>query len=265
MTKYIKESDLETGIKDGKTISLNCYTPVASFLRNLEITLKVLLKNYSKEDLLPTIFGVVQELVNFNCLNNMRYIYYENQNLDKNEIDKHRYLQIESEFLKSVSFPPEFNYRHEIVKRKMNIKTVIEHNLDGLKIQVFNESTQRLENESFLREYLKKAMQYVNIEDYYKDHPEDSQGKAIGLAFSIIILKEAGLRADLMRFGKAEEGMYSRLEIPFGSSYKSLRDRILDDESIVPFEKPNLIPPQFQEEFQKRMKSLQKDGLREVK
>jgi hypothetical protein len=260
MTKYIKESDLETGIKDGKTISLNCYTPIASYLRNLEIILRVLLKNYSKEDLLPTIFGVVQELVNFSCLNNMRYIYYENHNLDMNETDKHRYLQIEPEFLKSVSSPPpKFNYRHEIIKRKMNVKTVIEHNLDGLKIQVFNESTQRLNNETFLREYLKKAMQYVNIEDYYKDHPEDSQGKAIGLAFSIIILKEAGLRADLMRFGKAEEGMCSRLEIPFGSSYKSLRDRILNDESIVPFEKPNLIPPQFKEEFERRLKSLQKD------
>lgn len=257
MSRYIKESELESGIKEGRRISLNCFTPTAPFLKNLEIVLRILLKNYSKEELIPTIFGVVQELVNFSCLNNMRYIYYENNKLDPTDLDKSRYLQIEPEFLKAVSSPPpKFNFREEIVRRKMNVHTIIEHNTDGLNIQVYNETPHKLNNEAFLREYLKKAMQYENIGDYYQDHPEDSQGKAIGLAFSIIILKEAGLRPDLMRFGKPDQGMCSRIEIPFGNSFKSLRDRILNDESIVPFEKPNLIPPEFQEEFQKRMKAM---------
>ena len=117
-----------------------------------------------------------------------------------------------------------------------------------------------LDQEFYLRKYLRQAMQYTNIMDYFQDHPEDPQGRNLGLALSLILLRESGLRPDLMRMGKPGSKNYSRIEIPFNvDSYKNIRDKILNDELIVPFEKSNLIPPQFRKEFEARRKQMEAD------
>lgn len=252
MKKNITEEELEAGIRKGQKIGLNCYTPVSSFLRNLETVIKLVLRQYEKPDLLPTIFGVVQELIAFSCTSNMRYVFYAKNGFSLDSKDK--FLEIEPLFLKEVSSQKSFSFREELINRKMNIQIIIEHNEIALNIKVYNKSEDQLDQEFFVRDYLRKAMQYADVNEYFQDHPEDPQGRNIGLAFSIILLKEAGLRPDLMRFGRPGVGGYSRIEIPFTTDYKSLRDRILNDESIVPFEKPNLIPPQFKEQFEERKK-----------
>jgi hypothetical protein len=253
MKKVITEEELQLGIEQGQKIGLNCYTPVSSFLRNLETVLRLILRYYERSDLLPTIFGVVQELISFSCISNMRYIFYERYGytLDSNE----KFLEIEPLFLKEVSSSKNFSFREELIRRKMIVQTVIEHNDIALNIKVYNKSEHQLDQEFYIRDYLRKAMQYSDVNEYFEDHPEDPQGKNIGLAFSIILLKEAGLRPDLMRFGKPGIGGYSRIEIPFTNDYQSLRDRILKDESIVPFEKPNLIPEQFRKQFEEHKKN----------
>ena len=143
----------------------------------------------------------------------------------------------------------------------MYVHVVFEHEVTGLNVKVHNVSDNTLNQEKYLRNYLKQAMNYTNVLDYFQDHPEDPQGKNLGLAFSIIILKESGLRPDLMRISKAGSGAYSRIEIPFVNEYQSIRDKILKDESIVPFERKSLVPPEFQEELEKRIKSMEIDSL----
>jgi hypothetical protein len=253
MKKIITEEELALGIQKGLRIGLNCYTPVSSFLKNLETVLRLVLKQYEKPDLLPTIFGVVQELISFSCTSNMRFVFYEKNghSLDSKE----KFLELEPLFLKEVgSSSRSYSFREELIKRKMNIQTIIEHNDIALNIKVYNKSEHQLDQEFFIRDYLRKAMQYTDVNQYFEDHPEDNQGKNMGLAFSVILLKEAGLRPDLMRFGKPGAGGHSRIEIPFVVEYKSIRDRILNDEPLVPFEKPNLIPPQFLEQYEERKK-----------
>lgn len=255
MRKSITEEELIDAIEKGLKIGLNCYTPVSSFLKNLETVLRLILNYYDKIDLLPTIFGVIQELVTFSCKSNMRYVFYEKNDYKLDSIE--RFKELEPTFLKEVSTQEKsLQYRQELIQRKMNVQTVIEHNEIGLNVRVYNKSEEQLNHDFYIRDYLRKAMKYEDINQYFDDHPEDPDGKNMGLAFSIILLKEAGLRPDLMRFGKPGVGGYSRIEIPFVNEYKSLRDRILNDESIVPFEKPNLIPPQFREQFEARLKQM---------
>jgi len=143
----------------------------------------------------------------------------------------------------------------------MYVHMVFEHETTGLNIKVYNVSNNTLDQEKYLRSYLKQAMNYTNVLDYFKDHAEDPQGKNMGLAFSIIILKESGLRPDLMRISKSGKGAYSRIEIPFVNTYESIRDRILKDEPIVPFERKSLVPPEFQAELEKRIKSIDMDSF----
>lgn len=256
MSESIKESEIEQGIISGYKVGLNCYTPVTSFIKNLDFSLRIILKVYEKQELHPIIFGVTQELVRFSTMSNKRFIYYQRNNieLDSEEtFNKH-----EPDFLKSVSGVHDINYREELIQNKMYVSTVIEHNDIGINIKVYNMAEHQLNQEFYIRNYLKLAMNYNNIMEYFSDHSEDPQGRNMGLALSILILKEAGLRPDLMRMGKPGSKSYSRIEIPFNvDTYKSIRDRILNDESIVPFEKPNLIPPQFREQFEARKKLLE--------
>lgn len=255
MRKNITEEELIEAIEKGLKIGLNCYTPVSSFLKNLETILRFILNHYNKIDLLPTIFGVLQELVAFSCKSNMRYIFYKKNGYELTSIEK--FQELEPLFLKEVSTQEtSLQYRQELILNKMNVQTVLEHTEIGLNVRVYNKSEEQLNQDFYIRDYLRKAMKYESINEYFQDHPEDPDGKNMGLAFSIILLKEAGLRPDLMRFGKPGLGAYSRIEIPFVNEYKSIRDRILNDESIVPFEKPNLIPPQFREQFEARLKEM---------
>ena len=259
MKNKLTANTILEGIVDGKTIAMNCFTLTDNFVKNLETVLRNILNHYGKTELLPAIFGTAQELVNWTCLSNMRYIYYKQNELDLN--DEKVFKDTESRFLASINKMNSSNYRDYLKANNMYVHVVFQHDVTGLNVKVHNVSANTLDQEKYLRSYLKQAMNYANVLDYFKDHPEDPQGKNLGLAFSIIILKESGLRPDLLRISKAGSGAYSRIEIPFGNEYQSIRDKILKDESIVPFERKSLVPPEFQAELDKRIKSMDIDSL----
>lgn len=259
MKNKLTENTILDGIHDGKTIAMNCYTLTDNFVKNLEIVLRNILNHYEKIELLPAIFGTTQELVNWTCISNMRYIYYKQNDLDLN--DENVFKDNESRFLSSINKINSANYRDYLKTNKMYVHMVFEHEVTGLNVKVYNVSENTLDQEKYLRGYLKQAMNYSNVLDYFKDHPEDPQGKNMGLAFSIIILKESGLRPELMRISKSGKGAYSRIEIPFVNEYESIRDKILKDEKIIPFERKSLVPPEFQAELEKRIKTIGMDSF----
>ncbi len=255
MTQKISESELNEGIIEGKTVAMNCFTLTDNFVKNLELVLKKILAYYEREELLPGIFSAAQELINWSSLANKRLVYYK-QNELKIE-DEKTFIENEAKFLNTINQTNSESYRNFIVENNLFVHTVFEHSIESLNIKVYNSSENVLNQEEFLRNYLKQAMNYENILDYFQDHKEDPQGKNLGLAFSIIILKEAGLRPDLMRISnKGTKGSFSRIEIPFQSSYQSIRDKILKDESIIPFEKSKLVPDEYQNELDNRLKKM---------
>lgn len=259
MKNKLTANTILDGIQEGKTIAMNCYTLTDNFVKNLEIVLRNILNHYDKIELLPAIFGTTQELVNWTCISNMRYIYYQQNNLDLN--DEKVFKDTEPRFLASINKINSTNYRDYLKTNKMYVHMVFEHEVTGLNVKVYNVSENTLDQEKYLRGYLKQAMNYTNVLDYFKDHPEDPQGKNMGLAFSIIILKESGLRPELMRISKSGKGAHSRIEIPFVNGYESIRDKILKDEMIIPFERKSLVPPEFQAELEKRIKTIGLDSF----
>jgi hypothetical protein len=259
MNIKISEAELLEKIKNGKSIAMNCFTLTDNFVKNLESVIRNLLSYYNKLDFLPGIFGTAQELVNWTCLSNKRYFYYKQNDLSID--DEKAYIDNESRFLSTINKLNSESYRNFLVENEMYVHTVFEHSEEGLSIKVHNYTENVVNQEKYLRDYLKQAMNYANVLDYFNDHPEDPQGKNLGLAFSIIILKESGLRPDLMRISKPGKGAYSRIEIPFMNSYHSIRDKILNDESIVPFEKKDLVPEKFKEELELRIKKMSLESV----
>jgi hypothetical protein len=258
--KIKKELELLPAIKEGLSVEMRCYTVTSQFLKNLEITLRSILISYNKAVFFTALFGALQEMIRWSCLANMRTLYYQASDLSLNP-SKDVFIENEPGFLSTVSSHSIPEYRKRLKDNSMYIQCLIRHSYSGLSIQIFNHSKFTLNQEEYLRKYLEKAMKYSNIMEYFEDFPTDRDGRAMGLAFSIILLKEAGLRSELMRVGRTgSEGGYSRIEIPFDESFRSIRDLILNDEIITPFEPKPIVPPEYQEELQKRLSKLKEES-----
>ena len=116
MKNKLTANTILDGIQEGKTIAMNCYTLTDNFVKNLEIVLRNILNHYDKIELLPAIFGTTQELVNWTCISNMRYIYYQQNNLDLN--DEKVFKDTESRFLSSINKINSANYRDYLKTNK---------------------------------------------------------------------------------------------------------------------------------------------------
>ncbi|MCP5500625.1 MAG: hypothetical protein H7A25_12020 [Leptospiraceae bacterium] len=252
------EDEIKQGIQEGKALEFRCYTITEAVSKNLETSMKILLDFYKHEDLFPSIYGVIQELMKWSIVANMRYLYFKKHGLDLEHARE--VMDNESRFQKTIHIENIDEYRQELKANEMFVRCKISHNDNGLNAEVFNHAEAGVSQERYLRDYLKKAMKYSDIMEYFHDHPEDTDGMGMGLAFSIILLKESGLRPELMRLGQADGGGgYSRIEIPFNEQYISIRDRILKGESVVPFEKKTLVPPEYEEELKIRLLEIQKE------
>ena len=258
--KIKKELELLPAIKEGFSLEMRCFTVTSPFLKNLEIALRNILISYNKTVFFTALFGALQEMIRWSCLANMRTLYYQASELPLSP-SREVFLENEPGFLSTVSSHSIPEYRKRLKQHSMFIQCLIKHSYSGVNIQIFNHSKFSLNQEEYLRKYLEKAMKYSNIMEYFEDFPTDKDGRAMGLAFSIILLKEAGLRTELMRVGKTgTEGGYSRIEIPFDESFKSIRDLILNDEIITPFETKPIVPLEYQAELQKRLSQLKEEN-----
>lgn len=241
MSPSLTDIDLETATAAGKTIEIRGYVLSPRLQVNLERVLQIVLRHYKQDGLFPVVYAVVQELALWASLANMRQIFFEERGGDLNLPADLKAL--ESAFQASLNAIELFEYRRKIRARGLFLAIRIVHSLAGLRFEIENNAVHSAALEERLRGDLRQAMQYSNIMEYFRDNPEDQDGRNVGIAFSILMLKEEQLRPELMRLGHKEGGQISRLEIPFDKSFQSIRDRILNDEMITPFGGRDLFPP----------------------
>lgn len=240
MAHSLTDLDLENAASAGKTLEIRGYNLTPKLQSNLERVLRSVLDFYEQGPLLPVVYAVVQELALWASLANMRQIFFaeKNRNLE-NENDLR---ELEEAFQASLTPESSYEYRRKIRAAGLELVIRIIHDPSGIRFEIVNNAIHSPPLEERLRDNLRRSMQYTTIMDYFGDHPDDQDGRNIGLAFSILMLKEQGLRPELMRLGKQGGGQVSRLEIPFDKSFQSIRDRIMNDETIRPFGSHDLIP-----------------------
>ena len=239
-TVKLTGDELTEAINSGRPFEIQGYTLTQNYQDKLQFALRLCLEQNEKQDLFPVVFSVIQELTLWSSLAVMRHIYFEERNLDLNDpeiLEKH-----EADFQKSVNQANIQGYRRKARARSLYLNTRVVHNQAGLRVEVITNATHSRTLEEKLRRLLRQAMGYKDVMEYFADNPQDQDGRGLGLAFSILMLKEEKLRPELLRLGQSGEVMTSRLEIPFDTSFQSIRDRILNDEEVLPFENKNLVP-----------------------
>ncbi|MBM9579269.1 hypothetical protein JWG45_19160 [Leptospira sp. 201903070] len=222
-------------IEAGKRIELTGYIFNDSFRLNLEKFLKLCLENYNKTDLTPVVYSVIQEMLLRSATSNLREVFAFERGL--NPLDENEYDSSEEEFRKFLNTFDIATIRNSLKEKGLFLKVTIRHNETGMVAEVLHNSKMIPFVEERLRKYLSAAMGFKNLMEYYDLYPDDSEGREIGLALSILMLRETGMKPELLRIGSGPDIQTSRIEIPFGEGYKSIRKKILNDEEILPFPK----------------------------
>ncbi|ASV06798.1 hypothetical protein B2G47_13840 [Leptospira interrogans serovar Canicola] len=212
-------------IEAGTKIELDGYILNDSFRSNLEKFVKLCLENYNKNDLAPVVYSVIQEMLLRATVSNLREYFCQENRIDF--FDQNSFDSSEEQFRKFLNTLDLKAVRDSLKSKDLFLKVIIRHNHTGLAAEVFNNSKSIPFIEERLRKYLASAMEYKNLMDYYNSYPEDKEGKNLGLAFSILMLRETGLKPELLRISSRNDVHISRLEIPFGEEYKSIRKQIL--------------------------------------
>ncbi|KAA1269012.1 hypothetical protein FH589_17545 [Leptospira interrogans] len=212
-------------IEAGTKIELDGYILNDSFRSNLEKFVKLCLENYNKNDLAPVVYSVIQEMLLRATVSNLREYFCQENGIDF--FDQNSFDSSEEQFRKLLNTLDLKTVRDSLKSKGLFLKVIIRHNHTGLAAEVFNNSKSIPFIEERLRKYLASAMEYKNLMDYYNSYPEDKEGRNLGLAFSILMLRETGLKPELLRISSRNDVHISRLEIPFGEEYKSIRKQIL--------------------------------------
>ncbi|AKP24821.1 hypothetical protein KQY10_04635 [Leptospira interrogans] len=212
-------------IEAGTKIELDGYILNDSFRSNLEKFVKLCLENYNKNDLAPVVYSVIQEMLLRATVSNLREYFCQENGIDF--FDQNSFDSSEEQFRKFLNTLDLKAVRDSLKSKDLFLKVIIRHNHTGLAAEVFNNSKSIPFIEERLRKYLASAMEYKNLMDYYNSYPEDKEGRNLGLAFSILMLRETGLKPELLRISSRNDVHISRLEIPFGEEYKSIRKQIL--------------------------------------
>ncbi|MBP7282258.1 MAG: hypothetical protein KBA66_11825 [Leptospiraceae bacterium] len=103
------------------------------------------------------------------------------------------------------------------------IKILINHSIDGVKIELLNNSQLFAEEEKRIRTKLALGQKYVSIVDFHKENSDTTEGEGLGLVTSVLMLKEAGIPISDFRIGCKNGITKTRIEIPFTSKYVSER------------------------------------------
>ncbi|WP_078129042.1 hypothetical protein [Leptospira alexanderi] len=224
-------------IKAGARIELTGYIFNNTFRLNLEKFVKLCLENYNKNDLTPFVCSVIQEMLLRAGISNLREYFSQENGIDF--LDQNSFDYNEEEFRKFLNTLELRSVRNSLKAKGLFLKVIIRHNRTRFIAEVLNNSKTIPFMEEFLKQYIAFSMEYKDLMDYYKFYPEDKEGRDLGLAFSILTLREIGLKPELFRISTEEEIYASRIEIPLGEKYGSIREQILNDKEIFPFPKDN--------------------------
>lgn len=217
--------NIQIAVENGRYLTLKTHRMTETVENHLQYSLESILKKTEQERLIHTLYTILKELVINGCKANQKRIFFEEQNLDilsaedyKTGNDKYK-----------ETFSEKMAYEYGLKARTHGFYVLVDFIFDqnGLTIEVINNTAIATQEETAMREKLKRAMSYNDIAEFYMDQAMqgDNEGAGLGLALIIILLKGEGIDPKLFRIHIENDLTTARLEIPFNEDFKSKRDQ----------------------------------------
>lgn len=217
--------NIQIAVENGRYLTLKTHRMTESVENHLQYSLESILKKTEQERLIHTLYTILKELVINGCKANQKRIFFEEEKLDiKSESD----YPIGNEKYKAI-FSEKMSYEYGLKAKESGFYVLVDFIFDGngLTIEVINNTAIAPQEETAMREKLKRAMGYNDIAEFYMDQAMqgDNEGAGLGLALIIILLKGEEIDPKFFRIRIEGDKTIARLEIPFNKEFISKRDQ----------------------------------------
>lgn len=189
-------------------------------LREYEDRLKI-------EGLSVTLFNVIMELVSNAVKANLKRVFFERNGYDATDpASYHRGIE---HFAASYRHTNTNEYRQALKELELQVSIDMDLDADRLLIHVRNNTLMLAEEERRIRTKLAQAMGTKDIMNFYIEFGDETEGKGLGLAMVILLIKDLGFDPALFRVFHDEDKTIARLEFPLSANYVAIRDRAKRD------------------------------------
>ncbi|TGK78404.1 histidine kinase [Leptospira noumeaensis] len=217
--------ELETQIPDLVKAKSKIVVRSSRMNRQLEQYVLGLITNILSEvgqsQFVEMLYTISKELTINGIKANQKRVFFEDEGLDIT--DENDYLQGIKDYSKKFSEKMADEYGKRCLARGVYVQIKFHYCLDGLLVEVTNNTPVIKTEEVRMREKMKKSMGYNDIAEFYMDNMDNTEGAGLGIALIMILLKNEGVDPNLFRIITHGDRTVARVEIPFNDNYVSFR------------------------------------------
>lgn len=223
------EKNLQIAVDDGKVIRVISYAMSSDVENTLDKIISRILEKYDRLDLKSLVYTCTKELAINGTKANLKRLFFIENDLDiTNDQDYIKGMELYKDVMKEEIT---LQYGTKAKQQGLFVKISFVYNDNSLKIEVTNNTGITKQEESRLREKLKKTMKYDDLMQYYLDNADDTEGSGMGIALIIILLKGEHIDPNLFRMSINENLTIARIEIPMAESFISKRQKSLHEKN----------------------------------
>ncbi|MCE9600147.1 MAG: hypothetical protein K8S54_19470 [Spirochaetia bacterium] len=175
------------------------------------------------DSLALTLFYVVMELVGNAVKANLKRVFFKDRKYDLTDPEDYR-LHID-EFKVYYNSVPEEEYTSAFQNLGLSVTIDIDLNHRRLLIFVENNANLHPEEERRIRAKLASTREMKDIIDFSVQFADETEGKGLGLAMIVLLIRDLGFDPSFFRVYKKEGGTVARLEFPLSADYTPIRSR----------------------------------------
>lgn len=206
-----------------KTLSL---TLLDNFVREkLESISRELETSLRMDGLSHAIHFVLMELVGNAVKANLKRVFFKRNGFDLD--DPESYARGVRAFMKDYNALDEAQYQSALEELEFNVNVHVDLNEDRLLIHVDNRALLLAEEERRIRRQLAGSMNVKNIVEFSLEYGDDTEGRGLGLAMIVLLIRDLGFNPDLFRVYQDGLRTIARLEFPLSADYTPVRDAFL--------------------------------------
>lgn len=232
--KFCREMQVSTHAEDSslERRSIKLHLMDESVESELLTTLKEFEERLKIEGLSVTLFNVIMELVGNAVKANLKRVFFERHGFDSTDPDSyHRGIE---QFTQNYRHTNTEEYRRALKELELQVTIDMDLDSDRLLIHVRNNTVLLAEEERRIRTKLAQAMGTKDIMNFYIEFGDETEGKGLGLAMVILLIKDLGFDPSLFRVFHDNDRTIARLEFPLSANYVAIRERAAREGRLPP-------------------------------
>lgn len=167
------------------------------------------------------LYTIAKELTINGIKANQKRVFFEDMALDITNPE--HYEKGIKEYSKNFSEKMSDEYGKRCLARGVFVNIKLQYCMDGMLLEVMNNTPVLKTEEVRMREKMKKSMGYNDIAEFYMDNMDNTEGAGLGIALIMILMKNEGIDPNLFRIITRDTHTIARIEVPFTDNYVSVR------------------------------------------